>query len=38
MEVNDAVQLAKDYVADLFEAEQITDVGLEEIVFDEKSE
>ena len=38
MEVKDAVQLAKDYVADLFEAEQITDVGLEEIVFDEKSD
>ena len=38
MEVKDAVRLAKDYVADLFEAEQITDVGLEEIEFDEKSD
>ena len=37
MDVNEAVRLAKAYVADLFEAEQITDVGLEEIVFDEKS-
>ena len=37
MEVKDAVQLAKDYVADLFEGEQITNVGLEEIEFDEMS-
>ena len=34
MEVKDAVRLAKDYVADLFEAEQITNVGLEEVEFD----
>ena len=38
MDVNEAVRLVKAYVADLFEAEQITDVGLEEIVFDEKSD
>ena len=37
MEVKDAVRLAKDYVADLFEAEQIMNVGLEEIEFDEMS-
>ena len=38
MEVKQAVRMAKRYVIDLFEAEQITDVGLEEIVFDEKSD
>ena len=38
MEVKDAVRLAKEYVADLFEAEQITNVGLEEVVFDEPSD
>ena len=37
MEVKEAVRLAKSYVADLFEAEQITNLGLEEIVFDEPS-
>ena len=37
MEVKQAVTMAKRYVIDLFEAEQITNVGLEEVVFDEKS-
>ncbi len=37
MDVKEAVRLAKSYVADLFEAEQITNVGLEEIEFDEMS-
>ena len=35
MEVKEAVRLAKEYVADLFEDEQIENVGLEEVVFDE---
>ena len=34
MEVRQVVRMAKRYVADLFEDEQITDVGLEEVVFD----
>ena len=34
MEVKQAVTMAKRYVIDLFEAEQITNVGLEEIEFD----
>ena len=37
MEVKQAVTMAKRYVIDLFEAEQITNVGLEEIEFDEMS-
>ena len=37
MDVKEAVQTAKEYLADLFEAEQITNVGLEEIVFDDTS-
>ena len=38
MEVKDAVRLAKEYVADLFEDEQIENVGLEEVVFDDESD
>ena len=34
MEVKQAVTMAKRYVIDLFEAEQITNVGLEEVEFD----
>ena len=37
MEVKQAVTMAKRYVIDLFEAEQITNVGLEEIEFDVSS-
>ena len=37
MDVKDAVRTAKAYLADLFEDEQITNVGLEEVVFDEAS-
>ena len=33
MEVKDAVQTAKEYLADLFDGEQIMNVGLEEVVF-----
>ena len=35
MNVQDAVRLAKDYVTDVFVEEQITNVGLEEIEFNE---
>ena len=35
MDVTEAVQSAKDYVTDLFAAEKIRDVGLEEVDFDE---
>ena len=35
MDVKEAVGLAKRYVVDLFSDEEITDVGLEEVVFDE---
>ncbi len=35
MHVNDAVRIAKDYVADIFSEEQIEGVGLEEVTFDE---
>ena len=35
MNVQDAVRLAKDYVTDVFIEEQITNVGLEEVEFNE---
>ena len=37
MDVKDAVRTAKAYLVDLFADEQITNVGLEEVVFDEAS-
>ncbi len=37
MEVKEAVSLAKQYVHDLFADERIDNLGLEEVVFDEKS-
>ena len=37
MDVKEAVKTAKEYLADLFEAEQITNVGLEEVVFEDLS-
>ena len=35
MDVKQAVAVAKRYVADLFEKEGVTDIGLEEIEFDD---
>lgn len=35
MDVKEAVRTAKSYVAELFDGEGITDVGLEEVKFDE---
>lgn len=37
MDVKEAVRTAKAYLIDLFEDEQITNVGLEEVLFDEES-
>lgn len=37
MDVKQAVQTAKSYVVSLFDEEEITDVGLEEVEFDELS-
>ena len=37
MDVKEAVRTAKDYLGYLFEDEQITDVGLEEVVFEDMS-
>jgi hypothetical protein len=37
MDVKAAVQIAKSYVSDLFSEEQIRNVGLEEVEFDETS-
>lgn len=37
VDVKEAVRTAKSYLVDLFEDEQITNVGLEEVVFDEAS-
>ena len=34
MDVKEAVVIAKSYLAELYSAEQITDVGLEEVEFD----
>ena len=38
MEVKEAVLTAKRYVADVFADEVVTDVGLEEVEFDEESD
>ena len=35
MDVKQAVAAAKDYVADMFESEKITNIGLEEVEYDE---
>ena len=37
MDVKEAVRTAKEYLSDLFEAEQIMNVGLEEVVFENVS-
>ena len=37
MNMKEAARTAKEYVADLYAGEQITDVGLEEIEFDDRS-
>ncbi len=37
MNVKEAVELAKDHIKDLFEKEQISNVGLEEVEFDDHS-
>ena len=37
MDVKEAVRTAKEYLAELFAEETITDVGLEEVVFDDAS-
>ena len=37
MDVNKAVELAKRYVANIFDGEQITNVGLEEVKFNHVS-
>ena len=38
MDVKQAVQTAKSYIVGLFDEEEITDVGLEEVEFDELSD
>jgi len=38
LNVKEAVSKAKEYVADIFSDEQPTNIGLEEIVFDEKAD
>ena len=38
MEVKEAVKVAKDYVTDLLAEEGMTNLGLEEIYFDDQSE
>ncbi len=37
MDVKEAVRTAKDYIAELFDGEEITFVGLEEVVYNEDS-
>ncbi len=37
MDVKQAVQIAKQYVSELFEGEPLTNVGLEEVVFEDES-
>jgi len=37
MNAKEAVRLAKDYIQDMFESEQIMNLGLEEVEFDEDS-
>ncbi len=38
MDVKEAVRTAKDYIGELFAGEEITYVGLEEVVFEEESD
>ena len=38
MDVKEAVQTARDFITDLFEDEQISNVGLEEFVFDDAAD
>ena len=38
MDVKQAVQIAKQYVSELFEGEPITNVGLEEVVYEDESD
>ena len=38
MDVKQAVQAAKQYVSELFEGEPITNVGLEEVVYEDESD
>ena len=38
MDVKEAVRTAKDYLVDLFDGENITDIGLEEVVFNDDSD
>ena len=37
MDVRQAARTAKEYIIDLFDDEQVTNVGLEEVVFDDMS-
>ncbi|MFZ5450699.1 MAG: hypothetical protein ACOZF2_02320 [Thermodesulfobacteriota bacterium] len=37
MDVKEAVEIAKHYITDLFRDEEISNLGLEEVDFDEKS-
>ena len=36
MDVKEAVRTAKEYLSDLYEGEQIMNVGLEEVVFEDR--
>ena len=38
MDVKEAVRTAKAYLVDLFDGENITDIGLEEVVFNDDSD
>ncbi len=38
MEVKQAVQIAKQYVSEIFESEPIANVGLEEVVYEDESD
>ena len=38
MDVKQAVRTAKEYVGELFDGEEIDNVGLEEVVFDDESD
>ena len=38
MDVKEAVKTAKDYVTELFEGEDLENVGLEEVLFDDEAE
>ena len=38
MDVKEAVRTAKQYLVDIYDGENITDVGLEEAVFDDESD